>query len=119
MSDAPGAKLLGMELFPDVSEEIDRRIKHSEQRIKYWVVGGIVVHMFTLLLALIPAVFYLGQISRDISEASKAVTEQKSELRAMTQESTSWRSERVIWESNAEQWMITKGFIPPRQRMSQ
>ena len=39
------------DLFPELSDEIDRRDPHSEQRIKFWVMAGIVAN---LLVAVVP-----------------------------------------------------------------
>jgi hypothetical protein len=88
----------GVDLFPDVSEEIDRRIQHSEQRIKTWVLGGIAANLLVAILAAIPTIFYMGQISRDINQAIARQTEQQAELIARGK----WMNERMIWEARIE-----------------
>lgn len=102
----------GVDLFPDISEEIDRRVVHSEHRIKYWIVVGILANLVTLILAAIPVVFYLGQMTTTATQALGTIRQQQVQLDAMRQ----WREDRIIWEISAEQWMKSKGFQPPRKR---
>lgn len=97
------------DLFPELSDEIDRRIMHSEQRIKYWVMGGIVANLLTLLVATIPMVFYLGQISRDVQTTVTTAGSSVVELKVRE----SWMRDRIIWEAAAEQWMESQGFKAP------
>lgn len=111
MSD-PGSDVRGLELFPDMSEEIDRRIQHSEHRIKYWIVVGVLANLITLIGAAIPMVFFLGQMTSTASQALTTIQDQQSELDTMR----IWREDRNLWESSAEQWMMSKGYIPPRNR---
>ena len=104
----------GIELFPDVSDEIDRRISHSEQRIKTWVLGGIAANLLVAILAAIPTIFYMGQISRDINQAIARQTEQQAELVARGK----WMNERMIWEARIEAALerqnipVAKGKVP-------
>lgn len=101
-----------VDLFPDISEEMDRRVLHSEHRIKYWIVVGILANLITLILAAIPVVFYLGQMTTTASQALATIQQQQVQMDQMRQ----WREERMLWESSAEQWMISKGYVPPRSR---
>jgi hypothetical protein len=54
-------------MIPELSEEIDRRIEHAEQRIKFWVVTGILANLAILVSATLPTVFYLGQLDSRLS----------------------------------------------------
>jgi hypothetical protein len=103
----------GVDLFPDLSDEIDRRIATSELRIKTWVMGGIVANLCTILVATVPMVFYLGQISRDIQTTVIATAANTGDIRATSQ----WTQDRMIWETSAQQWMMTKGFVPPARKV--
>jgi len=103
-------RVLGIELFPDLSEEIDRRIMHSETRIKYWVVGGVLVHLLTLAISVIPVVFYLGQISRDISDATNKVNALQVKSDESNTEAARWIRDRMAWEASIEQWAASKGY---------
>ncbi len=107
--------VLGTDLFPDISEEMDRRVNHSEHRIKYWIVVGILANLITLILAAIPVVFYLGQMTTTASQALATIQQQQVQLNEMRQ----WKEQRVLWETSAEQWMISKGYVPPRDRKDQ
>lgn len=88
----------GIDLFPDVSDEIDRRILHSEQRIKTWVLAGIATNLLVAILAAIPTIFYMGQISRDINQAIARQTEQQAQLVAQGK----WMNDRMVWEARIE-----------------
>lgn len=98
------------DLFPGLSEEIDRRIAYSEQRIKNWVLGGIIANVLVVAGAAIPMVFYLGQMSRDGAQALATIQVQQSQLATIQNDV----QKRIIWETTAEQWMVSKGFSPPR-----
>lgn len=96
----------GFDLFPEMSEEIDRRINHSEQRIKFWVMAGVAANLLVAILAAIPTIFYMGQASRDISQVQQEVTLLTGELKehgVKIQENTIWRArmeERMVEESS-------------------
>jgi len=97
----------GIELFPDVSDEIDRRISHSEQRIKTWVLGGIAANLIVAILAAIPTIFYMGQTSRDISQASQQITILAATLKdheAKIQENTIWRAQMQARQDDMERY---------------
>jgi hypothetical protein len=83
----------GSDLFPDVSDEIDRRISHSEQRIKTWVLAGVAANLLVAITAALPMIFYVGQISRDINQA----TSKQIELEARIAADDKWRNSRLIW----------------------
>lgn len=106
---APG-EVKGTELFPDISDEIDRRIVHSEQRIKSWVMGGILANLMILACTAVPSVFYLGQMSQNISQLVSTVNENKAKIA----ESDDWKRKREIWESSVEQFLKPQGYDPPK-----
>lgn len=85
----------GIDVFPDISDEIDRRISHSEQRIKTWVLGGIAANLLVAILAAIPMIFYMGQMSRDISTTQQQITilvTQMKDFDNRIQENSMWRA---------------------------
>src|SRR5688572_14923029 len=89
------SEVRGLDLFPDVSDEIDRRIGHSEQRIKFWVMAGVAANLLVAILAAIPTIFYMGQASRDISQVQGHVTVMAGEVKEQNvriQENTIWRA---------------------------
>lgn len=109
-------RLLGplnaFDVYPELSEEIDRRILHSETRIKYWVLGGVLANVATFALTAIPSVFYLGQLSTNLENATTLLSVQVQELQRIKEQ----QERRNSWEVAAEQWMIGQGFQPPRTR---
>lgn len=56
-------------MSPIMSDEIDRRIQHAEQRIKFWVISGVLANLLILIGATVPTVFYLGQLDHTMSQA--------------------------------------------------
>jgi hypothetical protein len=101
----------GSDLFPDVSDEIDRRIAHSEQRIKTWVLAGVAANLLVAIMAALPMIFYVGQISRDINQS----VAKQAELEAKIATDDKWRNSRLIWEARVESQLAEKGIIIPRQ----
>lgn len=99
------------ELFPELDHDIDRRIAASETKIKNWVIAGVAANLVSILGILLPAVFYLGQMSRDASTALATIQAQQVKLN----ENDSWKSRRILWEQAVEQFLIQKGWTPPRQ----
>lgn len=61
-------------MSPILSDEIDRRIQHAEQRIKFWVISGVLANVLILISATVPTVFYLGQLDRTISQESHGIS---------------------------------------------
>lgn len=96
----------GIDVFPDISDEIDRRIIHAEQRIKTWVLGGIAANLLVAILAAIPTIFYMGQMSRDIAQTQQQIVIALAALKdqdSRIQENTVWRArmeERLADERN-------------------
>src|SRR5215204_1288607 len=66
VSESNTGQLRALDLFPDLSDEIDRRITHSETRIKYWVLVGVVVNFLIAVGAAIPVIYASGTIASDI-----------------------------------------------------
>lgn len=97
----------GNDLFPDISDEIDRRIIHSEQRIKTWVLAGIAANLIVAIIAAIPTIFYMGQISRDINQAIV----KQAEMQTQNAKVQAWANRRMIWETKVQAELATKGII--------
>lgn len=109
--DLTPGPIRGSELFPDVSDEIDRRIEHSEQRIKTWVLAGVAANLLVAIVAALPMIFYMGQISRDINQAT--INQASLQLRLDSDEK--WRNERMIWETRIEAQLMQKGVVISHQ----
>ncbi len=101
-----------IDLYPDLGEEIDRRIRDSEHKIKYWVVVGVMAHVITLTLAMVPAVFYLGQISSNVSATSSQVLDQQKQIGELSSKFDRWSRNRAIWEMSLQSWAQGKGYQP-------
>jgi hypothetical protein len=97
----------GNDLFPDISDEIDRRIIHSEQRIKTWVLAGVAANLIVAIVAAIPTIFYMGQISRDINQAIV----KQAEMQAQQSKVEAWANRRMIWETKVQGQLAAKGII--------
>lgn len=94
------------ELFPDWSDEVDRRIAASEIRIKFWIVGGALTNFIVAVGVAVPLIFYMGQISRDISQATQTQQAQTIELAATSK----WMQDRMVWEAKVESVLQDKGL---------
>lgn len=104
------------DIFPDLDEDIDRRIAYSEQRIKSWVLAGIAINLLLAISAAIPTIFYMGQISSNINQSLQTQRDQQIELAARAK----WINDRMIWEAKMEAWMNQRDGRPnalesPRQ----
>lgn len=62
--ESPSAAIL--ELYPEISQEIDRRIQHSVTQVKYWVIAGVLGTLVTTIGFGIPAVYNLGRLTIQI-----------------------------------------------------
>lgn len=105
----PAQPVRATDIFPDLSEEIDRRIAHSEQRLKYWVLAGIVTNLMVAIFAAVPTIFYIGQISRDINQALQNQQAQTVELAARAK----WMQDRMVWEAKVSAALRARGLTPP------
>lgn len=88
------------ELFPEIvsSEEIDRRIMHSEQRIKFWIMAGVASNLVVAVAAAIPAIFYIGQISVSVQQSAETMKK----IEASQDANLTWVQNRMIWETRVE-----------------
>lgn len=100
------------ELFPELSSDIDRRIVHSETRIKNWVIGGILANLIALIFAAIPLVYYLGQIQAQSSQALQTIQSTSAEL----ERRRDWMLDRQLWEQSMESWAAQHGYVPSVRR---
>lgn len=98
------------ELFPELSQDVDRRIQHAETRIKYWVVAGVLANLLALIGAAIPLVYYLGGVQAQTSTVASTVQSTSSQL----SRTGDWMQDRELWEQSMELWAQQKGYIPPR-----
>lgn len=94
------------DLFPTLSEDIDRRISHAETRIKNWVMTGILVNLFTLLAVVGPSVYYLGKVSMTMESAIQAIHD----VQVVQNRRGGWMLERTYWESRMEDWAVANGY---------
>lgn len=93
-------------------DEVDRLILHSETRIKYWVIAGVVANMIALVGVGAPLIYYLGTMQAQTTAALATIQNANNHLTEMDKR----LNQHEVWESNAETWMVQKGFIPPRNR---
>ena len=91
---------------------LDREILHSETRIKFWVVAGVLANLVILIGIGAPLIYYLGTIQSQANSAM--VTIQATSVKLQEVEERVNRHE--LWESAAETWMNQQGFVAPRQR---
>lgn len=105
----------GMDLFPDLADEIDRRVAHAEQRIKNWVLVGILTNFLMISLAAIPCVFYLGQLSHDATDALIRIQANRVELDALKIDRENRKIALAAWQSSVESYLIQHGWQPPRE----
>jgi acyl CoA:acetate/3-ketoacid CoA transferase alpha subunit len=98
------------ELYPEWSQEVDRRISASEIRIKFWVVGGALVNFIVAAGAAIPMIFYMGQISSNIAQSSADLKAQT--LRIDT--NAEWVRDRMVWEARVESALEKRGVLVER-----
>lgn len=91
---------------------LDREILHSETRIKFWVVAGVLANLVILIGIGAPLIYYLGTIQSQANSAM--ITIQATSVKVQDIEQRVNRHE--LWESAAESWMNQKGFVPPRDR---
>ena len=103
-----------MDLFPELEVEIDRRIAHAEQRIKNWVLVGILTNFIMITAAAIPSVFYLGQLSQNASDALVRIQATRTELDALKADRENRKLQLAAWQTSVEAYLIQRGWHPPR-----
>ena len=112
-TESPGP-VRATDLFPDLSDEMDRRDKSTEQRIKIWILAGVAANLLVAIMAAIPTIFYMGQISSNLNQALQVQAEQKAELAVRAK----WIQERMVWEARIEAYLDDHGMNdaprPPR-----
>ena len=99
-------------MFPEFSQDVDRRILHAETRIKSWVVGGILANVMALFMFCVPMVYYLGKMQAQFTTALAAVTDNSKALSNRRE----WIRDREMWEESVDRWGKSKGFNPPPRR---
>lgn len=112
--EAANDRAQSFELTPKLSMEIDRRISHSEMRIKYWIIAGVLANVLIFVVAAIPVVYFLGQIH--VQATNVALSLEAANSKITTNDELEAR--RVLWESSAETWMMQRGWVPPRKLYS-
>ena len=103
-------KVKALEMFPEFGDEVDRRIEHSETRIKNWVATGVVANLVALFVMAIPLTYSLGQIQAKFDAV--LVTSQDTAKRLKDMDT--WRRDREVWETSVESYLATQGFRPIR-----
>lgn len=109
---SPEAEVKVIDLYPDLGEEIDRRIRASEYRIKYWVIAGVMTQALVLATVMVPSVFYLGQISRDVAASTAQMNIQAGQIKELSQRMDDRYRQRQVWEMSMQSWAQTKGYQP-------
>ena len=97
------------DLFPELSSDIDRRIQHSETRIKFWIIGGVLANLLVAMAGALPIIYSLGQMTTQFDAALKTMTQLKDD----GVDADTWREERLLWEFSVEQHLRRSGYIPP------
>ena len=116
MSEIP-QPVKATELFPELSADMDRRISHSETRLKFWVVGGVLANLIALAAIGLPMVYYAGQVVEQI-ETDRRVAAQEfvegAERDAILAARGIWMQDRRAWELSVEPYLRELGWNPPR-----
>lgn len=89
--------------------EVDRRILHSETRIKSWVIGGVLANLILLASVGLPYVYFAGQTAKslgDMADDSKGQTEKFREMQI-------WMRNHEILQQSMQIWMENQGYRPP------
>ncbi len=105
---APVKPVLAMDLFPELSADVDRRIAAAESRIKNWVLVGVLANFFVIVGAAVPMIFYLGRITEQATQALSVI--QASDVKVSNHEA--WMRKRERWEVQVQSWMEGRGFKP-------
>lgn len=61
------------EQFPSLEDDIDRRIEHSEGRIKYWVIAGVLANLVALVGIGAPMIYYFGSMQAQTQNTLQTV----------------------------------------------
>jgi len=93
----------------NLHEDMDRRILHSETRIKNWVIAGVLANLLVLIGIGAPLVYYLGSISAQSTMAITQLSETNNRLAIMDR----WIRRHEVWDATVEAWMESQGYRPP------
>lgn len=97
------------ELFPDLDEDMDRRILHSETRIKYWVIVGVLANVIMLIGLGAPLIYYLGTMQAQATAAIASINK-SNEIQDRQER---WIRDHEIRDASLEQWAQGQGYTPP------
>lgn len=97
------------ELFPDLDEDIDRRILHSETRIKYWVIVGVLVNVLAVIGLGAPLIYYLGTMQAQATAAIASLNKSDE----VQDRQDRWIRDHEIRDASLEQWAQRQGYTPP------
>jgi len=92
-----------------LTEVLDREILHSETRIKFWVVAGVLANLVMLIGIGAPLIYYLGTIQAQATSVLATIQETSGKLDAI--EIRINAQDRRI--DSAETWMEGKGYQAP------
>lgn len=98
------------EQFPSLEDDIERRIEHSEGRIKYWVIAGILANLVALVGIGIPLVYYFGSMQAQSVSAASSLSALTNNV-ALNQnrlQSIEFRQQML------EVWAESEGFRAPK-----
>lgn len=96
------------EQFPALDDDIDRRIDHSEGRIKYWVIGGILANLVALIGVGVPLVYIFGTMQQQSSNTLATVVALQTQV---SQLELRLRREE-IHTLMIDTWAVQKGYAP-------
>lgn len=116
MSEVP-TPVKATDLFPELSNDMDRRIAHSETRLKFWVVGGVLANLIALAAIGLPMVYYAGKLVEQIEAdrlVAKAELIEAAERDAILAARGIWMQDRRAWELSVEPFLKDLGWTPPR-----
>lgn len=101
-------RIKATDLFPDLDEDIDRRIAHAETRIKYWVIIGVLANVAALIGLGAPLIYYLGSMQAQASVAIASLSKSSDQL----ERQQNWIRKREMKDASLEAWAKTKGYQP-------
>lgn len=101
------------DLWPEIvsSDEIDRRIMHSEQRIKFWIMAGVASNLIVAISAAIPAIFYIGQISNSVQQSAETMAK----IEKAQDSNMEWVHNRMVWEARIEEELRARNMRGGRE----
>lgn len=100
------------DLFPELSDDMDRRIMHSETRIKFWIIGGVLANVLVAVGGVIPIVYMLGQVSSQFATAVQGIDNNTTQLN----EQGTWRQNQELWKADVEAYLRQQGYETRERR---